>query len=157
MYIIKKQKMSIELENILDNFDNLKNEIENLSRAEKSELILSMKERKLSNLEPEQIENFIKFLVTLSNDQIVDYLLHIMDNEYSINYIDIKIEKFLADQRFIKHRDLIMKEVDVDDGEELDPNHGKYPKSVPRKLRKKAKKLREKLKKKAKSLIKLYK
>ena len=80
-----------------------------------------------------------------------------MDNEYSINYIDIKIEKFLADQRFIKHRDLIMKEVDVDDGEELDPNHGKYPKSVPRKLRKKAKKLREKLKKKAKSLIKLYK
>ena len=107
--------MSIELENILDNFDNLKDEIENLSRTEKSELILSMKERKLSNLEPEQIENFIKFLVTLSNDQIVDYLLHIMDNEYSINYIDIKIEKFLADQRFIKHRDLIMTEVDVDE------------------------------------------
>ena len=148
--------MSIELENILDNFDNLKNEIENLSRTEKSELILSMKERKLSNLEPEQIENFIKFLVSLSDDQIVDYL-HLMDNEYSINYVDIKIQNFLADQRFLKYRDLIMKEVDTDDGKELDPNHGKYPKSAPRKLRKRAKKLREKLKKKAKNLIKLYK
>lgn len=145
--------MSVELENILDNFDLIKDEIENLSRSKKSELILNMKERELSKLEPEQIENLIKFLVTLSDDQIIVYLLYLMDMEYEFYEADINVQKFLADQRFLKYRDLIMKEVEDNSRD----RSRKITKSVPRKLRKKAKKLREKIKKNTKKLIKLYK
>jgi hypothetical protein len=77
-----------------------------------------MKERSISVLKPKQVENLIKFLETISDDEIVGYLLHVLDTEYTLSE-DSKpnkaAEKFLSDKRFSKFRDAIFKHVDDDE------------------------------------------
>jgi len=69
-------------------------------------------------LKPKHTENLIRFLQTISDDEIVGYLLHVLDIEYTLSE-DTKdnksAEKFLADKRFNKFRNAIMKHVDDDD------------------------------------------
>jgi hypothetical protein len=110
--------LKITLDDVLNKFDNLENDIKNFNRDKKSELLANMKERKISQLKPEQKENLVKFILTISDDEIVGYLLHVLDQEYTLSD-DSKdnraAEKFLADKRFNRFRDAIMKH--VDDGE----------------------------------------
>ena len=74
-----------------------------------------MKERKISQLKTKQQENLIRFLCTISDDEIVGYLLHVLDVEYNLSE-DTKdnkaAEKFLADKRFNRFREAIFKHVD---------------------------------------------
>lgn len=107
--------LKITLDDVLSRFDEIENDIKNFNRDKKSELLANMKERKVSMLKEKQIENLIKFLQTISEDEIVGYLLHVLDVEYTLsdNTKDNKAaEKFLADKRFNKFRDAIMKHVD---------------------------------------------
>lgn len=110
--------LKITLDDVLKNFDELENDIKNFNRDKKSELLANMKERKVSQLKAPQIENLVKFLQTISDDEIVGYLLHVLDVEYTLSE-DTKdnkaAEKFLADKRFTKFRDAIMKHVDDDE------------------------------------------
>ena len=56
------------------------------------------------------MENLIKFLTTVSKDECVGYILHVLDNEYSIDNsgpASKRAEKFLSDNRFKDFRDTI--------------------------------------------------
>lgn len=107
--------LKITLDDVLDRFDDIESDIRQFNRDKKSELLVNMKERKISQLKPKQQENLVRFLGTISDDEIVGYLLHVLDIEYNLSE-DTKdnkaAEKFLADKRFNKFRDAIMKHVD---------------------------------------------
>jgi hypothetical protein len=110
--------LKISLDDVLDRFDDIEDDIKTFSRDKKSELLSNMKERKISQLKPKQQENLTKFLGTISDDEIVGYLLHVLDVEYTLSENtkdNTAAEKFLADKRFNKFRDAIMKHVDDDD------------------------------------------
>jgi len=107
--------LKITLDDILDHFDELQSDIRNFNRDKKSELLANMKERKVSGLKVKQVGNLINFLQTVSDDEIVGYLLHVLDVEYTLSD-DTKdnkaAEKFLADKKFEKFRAAIMRHVD---------------------------------------------
>lgn len=110
--------LKITLDDVLNRFDELEHDVKNFNRDKKSELLANMKERKVSQLNAKKTENLIKFLQTISDDEIVGYLLHVLDIEYTLSEEtkDNKAaEKFLADKRFNKFRDAIMKHVDDND------------------------------------------
>jgi hypothetical protein len=107
--------LKITLDDVLNRFDELENDIKEFNRDKKSELLANMKERKISSLKAPQKENLVKFILTISDDEIVGYLLHVLDVEYTLSEDtrdNKEAEKFLADKRFLKYRDVIMKHVD---------------------------------------------
>jgi len=110
--------LRITLDDVLDRFDDILDDVKNFNRDKKSELLANMKERSVSVLKPKQLENLVKFLGTISDDEVIGYLLHVLDTEYTLSE-DSKpnktTEKFLADKRFNKFRDTIFKHVDDDD------------------------------------------
>lgn len=102
--------LKISLDDILNNFDNLKSDIMAFNRDKKSELLANMKERKIASLKSDQIENLTKFLMCVSEDEIAAYLLHVIDKEYSAtNMTDdvMSAGKFLANKKFQKFRNII--------------------------------------------------
>ena len=111
--------LKINLDDVLNNFDKLENDILDFNRDKKSELLANMKERKVSDLKkrPNQVENLIRFLQTISDDECIGYLLHVIDVEYNLSEDSAPnkaAEKFLADKRFNRFRDAIMKHVEDD-------------------------------------------
>ena len=109
--------LKISLDDILNNFEKHKLDVENFNRDKKSELLVTMKERKVSNLKPKQMNNLINFLKTISKDECISYVLHVLDTEYDIDdeSDDNKIgEDFLADERFDPYRATIMGHVNDD-------------------------------------------
>ena len=110
--------LRITLDDVLDNYDERENDIKAFNRDKKSELLTNMKERRISQLKTKQVENLIKFLQTISDDETVGYILHVLDTEYNLseeNKENKMAEKFLSDKRFNKFRDAIMKHVDDND------------------------------------------
>lgn len=72
----------------------------------------NLKKNKISELSQEQIESRIQYLLTLSDDKIINYLLYLFDNEYSkSNEIDEKVENFISDVRFKKFRNSILENI----------------------------------------------
>ena len=109
--------LKISLDDVLDRYDELESDIKGFNRDKKSELLTNMKQRKISQLKPKQQENLVRFLGTISDDETIGYLLHVLDVEYTLseNTKDNQAaEKFLADKRFNKFRDAIMKHVNDD-------------------------------------------
>jgi len=107
------------LDDVLDNFDEIETDIRAFNRDKKSELLANMKERKVFQLKVKQVENLVKFLCTISDDEMVGYILHVLDTEYNLSEEGTEnkmAEKFLASKAFNKFRDAIMKH--VDDGPE---------------------------------------
>jgi hypothetical protein len=104
---------------VLNDFDAIENEIKKFNRDKKSDLLQSMKERKVALLNDKQTENLIKFLETISDDECIGYLTHVLDTEYSFNTIETDenriSEKFLANPRLDKFRDIITGYVDDDE------------------------------------------
>lgn len=110
--------LKISLDDILNRFDELVEDIKDFTRDKKSELLANMRDRKVCQLKAEQSENLIKFLGTVSEDECVAYLLHVLDNEYALSddAKDNKLsEKFLSDKRFSEYRETIFKHVNDDD------------------------------------------
>ena len=117
--------LKISIDHILNDYDSIENEIKSFSRDKKSELLQSMKERKVSKLNIDQINNLLKFLNTISDDECVGYLLHVLDKEF-VTDLNIKknsiedfenskkIQNFLADPILDKYRNVIWGYVDDD-------------------------------------------
>lgn len=107
--------LKITLDDVLNRFDEIENDIKNFNRDKKSELLTNMKERMIFDLKPKQVENLVRFLQNVSDDEIVGYLLHVLDVEYTLSENTKQnkaAEVFLGDKRFTKFRDAIMKHVD---------------------------------------------
>ena len=110
--------LKITLDDILNNYDEFENDIKAFNRDKKSELLANMKERKVFQLKSKQVENLVKFLGTISDDEIVGYILHVLDSEYNLqedNKENKIAEQFLSSKIFNKYRDAIYKHVDDDE------------------------------------------
>lgn len=115
-----------------------------------------MKNKKISELTAIEIEDRILSLLMMPDAKVIEYLEHVLDNEYTFSEIpeDIKAaELFLADKRFNKYREIMYNSIKDEEGDIIF-TFGKRYKSIPRKLRKKRKKEKEKLKKLNKKLVK---
>lgn len=95
----------ISLIDILDNFDYIKHDVKNLTKDKTSEILSNMKEMTISELNKTQIDNLIKFLNTSNKDEILGYLEHVLDNEYSYlenKHIFAAAKDFLTRKEFSK-------------------------------------------------------
>ena len=107
--------LKISLLDVLDRFNDIEDDIKEFTRDKKSELLTNMKEKKVADLKSHQVDNLVKFLMTVSDDEVVGYILHVLDMEYNLsdNTKPNKMsEKFLADKKFERFRATIYGHVD---------------------------------------------
>ncbi len=110
--------LKISLLDVLNRYDELESDIKEFTRDKKSELLTNMKEKKVCDLKNNQVENLIRFLTTISDDEIVGYILHVLDVEYNLSDStkpNKKSEKFLGDKRFSRFRETIFGHVADDE------------------------------------------
>lgn len=82
-----EEQSTLNINDIIDNFDGVKKTLEKFQRDKKSELIQSLKEMDIKEFKKIQVENTVKFLKTVQDDELTAYLLHIIDTEEDI-YVD---------------------------------------------------------------------
>jgi len=113
----------LTIDDILNDFDNNADEINNYNRDTINELLSNLKSKKFHNLKSKQINNLKKFLLILSDDEVVSYFDHLLDKEfiYKTSKISIDedniitkknliIKKFLSIKEFSKYKK-ILKEI----------------------------------------------
>lgn len=114
------ESLRFGIRDLLDRYDEIKDMLEDLNRDKKSELLNALKGMNLNELNKSQKENVKKFILTLSEDEAVSFILKILDEDYKYmknNDSDNDLlEEFLSDDRFVKFYDSILKHVpNIDD------------------------------------------
>ena len=87
--------LNINIMDVLNRFDQVKDDLKRYNRDKKSELIQSLKEMDFNKLSDKQVENASKFLKTVDEDELTAYLLFILDNNLDIT--KAKIKKFMLE------------------------------------------------------------
>ena len=85
--------LRISIQDVLDNYDKIKDDLNRYNRDKKSELIHSLKEIDINTLTEKQIDNVTKFLKSVSEDELTAYLLFVLDNVTDVS--SPKIKKFM--------------------------------------------------------------
>lgn len=85
--------LNISIQDVLDNYDNIKKDLERYNRDKNSELIQSLKEIDITKLSQKQLDNVVKFLRNVGDDEKTAYLLYILDNVTDVT--NPKLKKFL--------------------------------------------------------------
>jgi hypothetical protein len=71
---------NVTLEDVINNYDGIKKDLEKYNRDKNSELIQSLKEKDITKLNKKQLDNVVKFLNNVGDDEKTAYLLYILDN-----------------------------------------------------------------------------
>lgn len=87
--------LNISIQDVLNNYDGIKKDLEKYNRDKNSELIQSLKEIDISKLNEKQLQNIVKFLKNIGDDEKTAYLLFILDNIADIT--NPKLKKFLLE------------------------------------------------------------
>jgi hypothetical protein len=83
--------MNISIQDVLNNFENIKEDLGRYNRDKNSELIQSLREIDLMKLSDKQLKNAVKFLKGIGDDEVTAYLLYILDdNRHDVTNIRIK-------------------------------------------------------------------
>lgn len=85
--------LNISIQDVLDNYDKIKKDLERYNRDKNSELIQSLKEIDITKLSKKQLDNVVKFLRNVGDDEKTAYLLYILDNVTDVT--NPKLKKFL--------------------------------------------------------------
>jgi hypothetical protein len=72
--------LNISIQDVLNNYDGIKKDLEKYNRDKNSELIQSLKEIDITKLNKKQLDNVVKFLENVGDDEKTAYLLYILDN-----------------------------------------------------------------------------
>ncbi len=72
---------AISINDILENYDAHSATVEKMNRSRHSELLTALKAKNFGTFNSKQIENCIKFLKNVHEDERMSYLLHQVDNE----------------------------------------------------------------------------
>ena len=72
--------LNISIQDVINNYDGIKKDLEKYNRDKNSELIHSLKEIDISTLTEKQLSNIVKFLGRVGDDEKTAYLLWILDN-----------------------------------------------------------------------------
>jgi hypothetical protein len=87
--------LNISIQDVLNNFDGIKKDLEKYNRDKNSELIQSLKEIEITKLTEKQLANVVKFLNNVGDDEKTAYLLFILDNIADVT--NPKLKKFLLE------------------------------------------------------------
>jgi len=87
--------LNISIQDVLNNFDGIKKDLEKYNRDKNSELIQSLKEIEITKLTEKQLGNAVKFLNNVGDDEKTAYLLYILDNITDVT--NPKLKKFLLE------------------------------------------------------------
>ena len=114
------ESLRFGVKDLLNRYDEIQEMLEDLNRDKKSELLNALKGMDLNGLKPPQKENLKKFLLTVTEDEAVSFILKILDDDYKYmknNDSDNDLlEEFLSDERFLKYYEAISAHVpDIDD------------------------------------------
>jgi len=90
-----KDMLNISIDDVINNFDGIKKDLEKYNRDKNSELIQSLKEKDLVKLTDKQLSNVVKFIKSVGDDEKTAYLLYILDNIPDIS--SAKMKKFLLE------------------------------------------------------------
>ena len=71
--------MNINVQDVIDRYDEIKADLAKYNRDKKSELIQSLKKKDIESMTDFQRENVTKFLRIIGEDELVDYLLGLLD------------------------------------------------------------------------------
>jgi hypothetical protein len=82
--------LNINIHDVLNNYDKVKDDLAKYNRDKNSELIQSLRELTLDKLSDKQVANAAKFLKTVGEDELTAYLLYILDNNLDITKPKIK-------------------------------------------------------------------
>jgi hypothetical protein len=88
-----EEMLVISIWDVLNNYDDIKKDLEKYNRDKNTELIQNLKEIDIRNLNEKQLENAVKFLKNVNDDEKTAYILHILENVSDI--CNPKIKKFL--------------------------------------------------------------
>ncbi len=89
--------MNISIKDVLNNFDQIKDDLGRYNRDKNSDLIQSLKEIDLLKLNDKQLKNAVKFLKGIGDDEVTAYLLHVLDNINDLG--NSKIRDFMLEFR----------------------------------------------------------
>lgn len=98
------------VKDVLNRFDEIKDELKKANRDKKSELLNSLKNMDITTFNDNQIENMKKFILTISDDEATSFILKIIDEDYKYNVVDehnSMVEKIISDKRFHKFYETI--------------------------------------------------
>lgn len=87
--------LNININDVINDYDRVKEDLKRYNRDKNSELIQSLKEIDLTNLNEKQLSNLSSFLKTVGEDELTAYLLHLLDNNLDI--AKPKIKSFLLE------------------------------------------------------------
>lgn len=87
--------MNISIQDVINNYDGIKKDLERYNRDKSSELIQSLKEIDIVTLTDKQLKNVVKFLNGVGDDEKTAYLLYILDNITDVS--NPKLKKFLLE------------------------------------------------------------
>lgn len=109
------ESLKFGIKDLLERYDELKEQIESLNRDKKSELLNSLKQMNVMSLKDYQRENVKKFILSISDDEAVSFILKVLDDDYKYmkdndNENDA-VEEFLSDDRFEKYYNAILEHV----------------------------------------------
>lgn len=109
------ESLRFGINELLNKYDEIIDQVKTLTRDKKSELLNALKQRNLGDLTESQKENVKKFILTVSKDEAVAYILKVLDDDYkymSVNDDENSIaEEFLADKRFAPYYDAIVEHI----------------------------------------------
>ncbi len=87
--------LNININDVINDYDRVKEDLKRYNRDKNSELIQSLKEIDLTTLNEKQLGNLSAFLKTVGEDELTAYLLHLLDNNLDI--AKPKIKSFLLE------------------------------------------------------------
>ncbi len=114
------ESLRFGVKDLLDRYEEIEEMLGDLNRDKKSELLNALKGMNLNGLKPHQKENLKKFILTLSEDEAVSFILKVLDDDYKYmknnDSDNDMLEDFLSDERFLKFYEAIQAHVpDIDD------------------------------------------
>ena len=87
--------LNISIQDVINNYDGIKKDLEKYNRDKNSELIQSLKELDITKFSEKQLANTVKFLNNVGDDEKTGYLLYILDNIADVQ--NPKLKKFLLE------------------------------------------------------------
>lgn len=85
--------LNISIQDVINDYDRIKGDLQKYNRDKNSELIQSLKEIDITKLSDKQLANVVRFLKNVGDDEKTAYLLFILDNIADVT--NPKMKKFL--------------------------------------------------------------
>jgi hypothetical protein len=103
-----EESLRIGVNDVIDRYPEIAEDLKRFNRDKNSELLNGLKKFKITEWNKTQCENVKNFLLTVSEDELVGYLIFVLDDHYKMNIDsndkDLKLIKaFIKDDRFKKY------------------------------------------------------